>query len=89
MPALTLELFSAVQDSMDALRSEVSDVRYAPMGDDDFDGILFSLRGDEYRAELTGRNAGLTLALDGRESDRSVAVRCILDGTAVKVEGSR
>lgn len=65
-------------DSLVTLRSQISGVKYAPIGEQGEDRITFTLRGQTYVGTLRGRNRDLCLGF-GDEADRAIAVRVLLD----------
>lgn len=76
-------LLETAQDSVDEMRAKVSNVKFAPYTHaDKYTKFSFDFSGVSYVGELKGRNVDLCLALDGGAGDKSVALRCLLDGDA-------
>ena len=76
MTPLVAEMLTAVVDSCRNLRNEVSDVRYGPI-DDGKQLVNFEFRDKSYSLPLEAGDDWV-IAEDGRESDRSVALRLLL-----------
>ena len=84
IPPIVSSLLQAAQDSATEARAKISNVKYAPYSaGDKYTKIQFDFAGVVYVGELKGRNRDLCIALDGGEADKSVALRCMLDGGAL------
>lgn len=71
-------MIEAVENSLDALRKEITDVEYGGV----IDGktrITFKVRGEPTSAILRGRNWDSVLT-DDLEWNASLALRCLIDG---------
>lgn len=83
-PPIVSSLVQAAQDSATQARAKISNVKFAPYSaNDKYTKIQFEFAGVLYIGELKGRNKNLCLALDGGEIDKSIALRCMLDGDAL------
>lgn len=81
MKTIETTMTSAVTDSLDALRTSIRNVRYAPyVAGQTCEVIQFDRRGKPEFARLAGRNRNLMLSGGDCEADKALAVRCILDG---------
>lgn len=78
---IVMGMINASIDSVAELRAKVSDVKWGPV-ESNHDTIFFSLDGVRYRGRLTGRNADWLVCGDGRESDKALAIRVLLDKCA-------
>lgn len=84
IPPIVSSLLQAAQDSAADARKKISNVKYAPYSaGDKYTKIQFDFSGVSYVGELKGRNVDLMLSLDGGDADKSVALRCVLDGDAL------
>lgn len=75
------EMFSALAESVDALKERISNVRLAVYSGENFETITFDLDGKSYIGNLKGRNAELCIG-HGKASDKAIAARVLLDGDA-------
>ena len=87
VPPVVRGMADAAQDSVDGMRKRITDVRLADT-DGQSNAITFAFDGAPYRGILKGRNADLAVAGDGRESDRGIAVRVMLDGDAAPTKAA-
>lgn len=77
-------LIDTAQQSVDALRNRVSNVRLAPLQigiDRGCECILFEMDGKTFIGEMRGRNRDLCIDLQNRECEvnRAIALRVLLD----------
>jgi hypothetical protein len=84
IPPIVSALLGAAHDSATEARAKISNVKYAPYSAGDrYTKIQFDFAGVAYAGELKGRNRDFVLSLDGGEGDKSIALRCMLDGDAI------
>lgn len=81
MIPIVATLINTAQNSVEALKERISDVRIGPIVCGRDESILFSLDGKPMQGILRGRNRDLMLC--GKlNKDRAVACRVLLDGDA-------
>jgi hypothetical protein len=83
-PAISKAMIAAVYKSADDIRDKISSVKFGEIVDG-VETIKFSLNGEDYVAKMRGRNRDFVLIGKDSESDRSYALRALLDGDAIKL----
>ena len=85
IPPIVTAMFETACASVSDLRGRISQVRSIPYAPGmTHEAISFKLDSDRYQGVLKGRNYDLMLG-HGKESDKAVAIRVLLDGDAVKL----
>ena len=83
-PAISKAMIAAGYKSADDIRDKISSVKFGEIVDG-VATIKFSLNGEDYVAKMRGRNRDFVLIGKDSESDRSYALRALLDGDAIKL----
>lgn len=73
------DMFRAARDSMAALRAEITEVEPGPIVEW-VEFVNFRFRGESYSLRL--KDPSWIVVGDGRETDKSIALLCLLDDPA-------